>query len=107
MAWASSGVITVTRVSFGNGYPGVSDYVPGYTALKNQIQNGVIQGINNLVQGQLTVRSTLSSASAPSSYNINERASRPRNNIAYKPVIAASQALVILRNTSVPLACHT
>lgn len=33
--------------------------------------------------------------------------SRPRNNIAYKPVIAASQALVILRNTSVPLACHT
>jgi uncharacterized protein (DUF3084 family) len=31
----------------------------------------------------------------------------PRNNISYKPAIAASQALLILRNTSVPLARHT
>ena len=31
----------------------------------------------------------------------------PRNNLSYKPAIAASQALLILRNTSVPLARHT
>jgi NADPH:quinone reductase-like Zn-dependent oxidoreductase len=31
----------------------------------------------------------------------------PRNNISYKPAITASQALLILRNTSVPFARHT
>jgi hypothetical protein len=31
----------------------------------------------------------------------------PRNNISYKLAMAASQALLILRNTSVPLARHT
>src|SRR6266478_2529053 len=30
----------------------------------------------------------------------------PRNNISYKRAVAASQALLILRNTSVPLARH-
>jgi hypothetical protein len=74
LAFSSSGVIQVTRVSFGNGFPGVSDYIPGFTNLKNKIQDGVIQGINSLVAGQLTVRTTLSSASAPSTYNINELA---------------------------------
>jgi hypothetical protein len=31
----------------------------------------------------------------------------PRNNISYKPGIAASQALLILRKTSEPFARHT
>jgi hypothetical protein len=72
LAWASSGVITVTRVAFGSGFPGVSDYVPNYTSLKNQIMNGTITSINNLIAGQLTVRANISSANAPSTFNVNE-----------------------------------
>jgi hypothetical protein len=71
-AWASSGVITETRVAFGSGFPGVSDYVPGYTNLKTFVMNGTVTGINNLVAGQLTVRSNISSANAPTTFNINE-----------------------------------
>jgi hypothetical protein len=41
------------------------------------------------------------------SYLTEELVICPRNNISYKPAIAASQALLILRNTSVPLARHT
>lgn len=71
-AWASSGVITITRVGFGSGFPGGTDYVPGYTGLKTPVMNGTITGINNLVSGQLTVRANISSANAPFTFNVNE-----------------------------------
>lgn len=71
-AWASSGVITITRVGFGSGFPGVTDFVPGYTGLKTPVMNGTITGINNLVAGQLTVRANISSANAPFTFNVNE-----------------------------------
>ncbi len=70
--WASSGQITVTRVAVGSGFPGVSDYVPGYTDLKIQVMNATITGINNIVPGQLTVRSNISSANTSITFNVNE-----------------------------------
>lgn len=71
-AWASSGVLTITSVVAGSGFPGATDYVPGYTGLKNPVMNLQVTGINNLVSGQLTVRANLSSANAPTTFNVNE-----------------------------------
>ena len=72
LAWASSGVITITSVQFGSGFPGVSDNIPGYTALKNPITNGQITGENVLIAGQCTIRVNLAGIGIPSTFQINE-----------------------------------
>jgi hypothetical protein len=69
---ASSGAITLTSVQFGSGYPAGGDNIAGYTALKNFIMNGQITGSNNLVQSQATIRVNVSSANAPSTFQVNE-----------------------------------
>ena len=71
-AWASSGVITITSVQFGSGFPGVSDNIPGYTALKSPVCNGQITGENVLVAGQCTIRVNLAGTAIPSTFQINE-----------------------------------
>lgn len=71
-AWAGGGVITITSVQFGSGFPGVSDNIPGYTTLKTPICNGQITGENVLIAGQCTIRVNLAGTAIPSTFQINE-----------------------------------
>jgi hypothetical protein len=71
-AFALAGVITITSVQFGSGFPGLSDNVPGYTALKTPVCNGQITGQNVLVAGQATIRVNLAGTAIPSTFQINE-----------------------------------
>jgi hypothetical protein len=71
-AWASSGVLVIDRVVVGQGFPGTSDYIPGYTGLKNYVMDAQIASVNDLVAGQITTRAQVSSANAPLAFQVNE-----------------------------------
>jgi hypothetical protein len=71
-AWATSGILQVTAVQAGSGFPGPHQNPENFTALRNPVMYGQITGINDLIPGQLTVRANVSSANAPETFDLNE-----------------------------------
>ncbi len=71
-AITGGGAVTLTSVEFGSGYPATGDNIATYTSLKVFVMNGQITGSNNAVQSQATIRANVSSANAPTAFQVNE-----------------------------------